>query len=263
MQKLFKGRTLVAGVLVLATAAGAATIAGSGIAAAAGPDGSTGATTTTTAASVTPAATNTKPAFLNAQRQLEAALALRVTQLQKLQADVTANASTLGNDAATLSGRLSTELADINTLNGQAQSATTWAELTAARKAMLVDNRVFAVMTPQVIETIEADGIVTEVAGLEADEPGLQSAVNSVAGEPGGKNAENHFVQFVKLVNLASSDSSGIVATILAVTPQMWPNVEHVFAKANSALLQADLAVAHANYDAAVIGLATGGYTGS
>jgi hypothetical protein len=245
-----------------------------------GATGATGAGTTTTTtpttttaagsgASATTAGQNGHktqvghPNFEAAQKQLENALQLRVEQLTKLSADVSANSATLGSNAATLSGLLSAEQTSINGLVTQVQQATTFAELSSSRKTMLVDNRVFAVMTPQVIETIEADSTTHQVQSLQADEPGLQAAVNSVAGEPGWRNADYHYVAFVKLVNQASGDSAGVVAKILAITPPMWPNVEHAFVLANHALLQADLDIARANYDATVIGLATGGYTGS
>jgi hypothetical protein len=236
---------------------------------AAGATGSTGATGATGSSSGADSHNKNgksqtgRPGFENAQKVLEGSLQLRVEQLTKLSADITANATTLGGDAQTLAALVTNEQTSINGLVTSVQQATTWAELSADRKTMLVDNRVFAVMTPQVIETIEADGIVHQVQSLMSEEPGLQAAVNSVAGQPGFKNAENHFLTFVKLVNQADGDTSGLVAKILAVTPPMWPNVQHVFAKANGALLQADLDVARANYDATVIGLATGGYTGS
>ncbi len=265
-----------AGTLVLAAAAAAGSFGLTGAVAggqtATGATGATGAgatTTTTSAAGPTGGSSKNnksqvgRPGFEAAQKQLENALQLRVEQLSKLSADVTSNSATLGNDAATLQQLLSTEQTSINGLVSQVQQATTRDELAAARKTMLVDNRVFAVMTPQVIESIEADGIVHQVQSLEADEPGLQAAVNSIVGQPGWKNADNHYLAFVRLVNQADGDSSGIVAKILAVTPPMWPNVQHVFLDANRSLLQADLDLARANYDATVIGLATGGYTGS
>jgi hypothetical protein len=163
----------------------------------------------------------------------------------------------------TLTDRLQSESASISGLSTQVASDTTWAELASARKTMLYDNRVFAVMTPQVFETVEADSIASEVLTLEAEEPGLQSEVNSITGQPGAQNAANHYAQFVKLVNTAANVSTGVATAVLAVVPQQWPNAQHIFVTANRQLLTADLAIAHAQYDAAVVGLATGGYTGS
>ncbi|HTX00177.1 MAG TPA: hypothetical protein VMD59_15455 [Acidimicrobiales bacterium] len=262
MGKHHRRNAVAYGTLVLGGALAVAGAAGAGVAAAASSTGATGATGATSAVSASTTARGAK--FLAAQKALEASLALRTTQLSKLGTDVSDNSKVLtSSDLTTLTDRLQAETASISGLATQVQSDTTWAELTSARHTMLYDNRVFAVMTPQVFEVIEADTVAGEVSTLEAEEPGLQSAVNSIAGQPGAQNAANHYAAFVKLVNTAANVSLGVSARVLAVIPQQWPNAQHVFVTANRQLLQADLALARAQYDATVIGLATGGYTGS
>ena len=49
----------------------------------------------------------------------------------------------------------------------------------------------------------------------------------------------------------------------MAQLPQDFPGDTHVFVDANHQLLAADIALARANYDASIIGLAAGGYSGS
>ena len=244
-------------------------VAGAGVAAAAAHStpaakGATGATGAPAGATGATGATRTGAKFLAAQQQLENALALRTTQLTKLGTDITDNSKVLQPaHLTTLTDRLQSETTSISGLAAQVVKDTTWAELASGRTTMLYDNRVFAVMTPQVFETIEADTIASGVASLEAEEPGLQSAVNSIIGQPGAQNAANHYAEFVKLVNTAANVSTGVATTVLAVIPQQWPKAEQIFVAANRQLLKADLAIARAEYDATVIGLATGGYTGS
>jgi hypothetical protein len=67
----------------------------------------------------------------------------------------------------------------------------------------------------------------------------------------------------VKAVNNASVDSNDVATEVLAQTPADYPGDTHVFVRANRELLAAGIALAHASYDASVIGLATGGYTGA
>jgi hypothetical protein len=64
-------------------------------------------------------------------------------------------------------------------------------------------------------------------------------------------------------VNLAGADSNNVTTAVLAQVPADSPGDFHVFVTANGKLLNADIALAHASYDESVIGLATGGYTGS
>ncbi len=67
----------------------------------------------------------------------------------------------------------------------------------------------------------------------------------------------------MKLVNSASLNATNVATSVLAQTPADYPGDTHVFTRANKKLLNADIALAHANYDASVIGLASGGYTGA
>jgi cytochrome c oxidase assembly factor CtaG len=103
------------------------------------------------ASSTTPT-TTPSASFIAAQQKLEGELATRVTRLTHLSADVTAATSLSSNVSLTLQARLSTEEASINALVAKVPTDTTWAELDADRSAMYKDNRVYAVMSPQVFE---------------------------------------------------------------------------------------------------------------
>jgi hypothetical protein len=208
-------------------------------------------------------ATTTAKDFTSNQQQLEQQLAYRASQLTRLSADVTGSTTLSSSDASVLSARISTESADINALVQKVPTDTTNAELFADRQAMIKDNRVFAVLTPQVLEIIEADAISAQATTAAANETTLEAAVNSLTGQPSFNNAERHYTAYVTAVTNAQTWTAGVVTSVIAQMPSDFPGDTHVFVHANHALLNADVALAHAAYDASIIGLASGGYTGS
>src|ERR1035441_34549 len=98
------------------------------------------------------------------QQQLEQQLTYRVNQLQVLSTDVTKATALTPSDASTLAARLAAATASINALLAQVPNDTTMAQLRAAQKTMIQGNRVFAVLTPQVFEVIEADSVAAQAA---------------------------------------------------------------------------------------------------
>jgi hypothetical protein len=201
--------------------------------------------------------------FATAQKALETQLSNRAGQLSRLATDVTAAKTLTATHAATLNANITTATANIASLTTAVEAAMTNAQLNADRNSMYKQNRVYAVLTPQVFETIEADGIAAQVSTFQASEPTLQTSVNVLVGQPGYNNAENHYVAFVKAVGNANEEATDVATEVLLQTPADYPGDTHVFVSANKSLLAADIALAHATYDESVIGLASGGYTGS
>lgn len=201
--------------------------------------------------------------FTQFQQQLEQQLGYRVNQLQVLSTDVTKATALSSSDASTLAVRLAAATQSIDSLLKSVPTDTTWAELKLAQKTMIQGNRVFAVLTPQVFQVIEADTIAGEAASLESSETTLWQEIETLAGQPGYANALRHDTQYVAEVNAAAAYSAHVSTVVLAQEPQDFPGDLHVFVNANHQLLNADLALAHADYNASVIGLASGGYTGS
>jgi hypothetical protein len=201
--------------------------------------------------------------FANAKVQLEQQLTNRSSQLSRLSADVTAAKSLSPAHVIALNANIATATTNITALATSVQGAATAAELRSDRASMIKQNRVYAVLTPQVFETVEADQISSQVVTFQASEPTLQSSVNLLVGQPGYTTAENHYVSFVKSVNRANENATNVATEVLLQTPADYPADTHVFVKANKSLLAADIALAHATYDESVIGLASGGYTGS
>ena len=201
--------------------------------------------------------------FVTAQKALEVQLANRATQLQHLVADVTGASSLTANAATTLQARLSTEESSINSLVAKVPTDTTKAELNTDRAAMLKDNRVYAVMSPQVFEMIDASVVASRVTTMQGNESTLQSEVASILGLPGYKNALNHYNNYVARLSNWSTRIVTVEGVVLAQTPQGYPGNTKFFVAKNHEILDANIALAYAAYDASIIGLATGGYTGS
>ena len=207
--------------------------------------------------------TAAKHGFLRAQKTLELELTDRAGELARLTADVKGATTLSAADSTTLTTRLATETSNIATLQSQVAAATTRAELKTASNSMYVDNRVYAVMVPQVLEVIEADATTAQVTTMQANEAALAASVSSLAGQAGYKDAEAHYEAFVANVTRASLLAQGVDATVIAQMPANFPRDTHVFVTASHRLLDAQIDLARASYDASIVGLASGGYTGS
>ena len=149
--------------------------------------------------------------FAANQQLLEQQLASRVTQLGRLGSDVTGSKTLTTAHVTALNANIATATTNIKALVAKVPTDKTQAQLNADRASMLKQNRVFAVLTPQVFQTIEADLITTQVATLQANESALQSFVNSLVGQHGYTNASNHYAAFIKSVDLAASNSHNTV----------------------------------------------------
>jgi hypothetical protein len=210
------------------------------------------------------ASTSASPANVTQlQQKLEQQLTYRVNRLQVLSTDVTKATSLSPSDASTLAARLAASTGNIIALRAQVKTDTTMAELRAAQKSMIRENRVFAVLTPQVFEVIEADTIAAQAATLQSGQTALLAEIDTLEGQPGYANALKHDTAYVAYVNLAAADSAHVSRVVIAQLPGDFPRDTSVFVNANHKLLDADIALARANYNASIIGLASGGYAGS
>jgi hypothetical protein len=216
-------------------------------------DASSSSTTTTT-----PTAS-----FLAAQQALETQLTGRVTRLQHLLADVTGATSLSASASAVLQARLSTEESSINALVAKVPTDATRAELNSDRQAMLKDNRVYAVMSPQVFEMIEASVAADQVTTMEGNESTLETETASLVGLAGYQNALNHYNNYVARLSNWATKIATVESVVIAQVPQDFPGDTNTFVAQNQKILDANIALAYAGYDASIIGLATGGYTGS
>lgn len=213
------------------------------------------ATTPSTPTTPTTQASNprcTPATFSQAQQQVESALSGRVTQLNNLLGVVnnTANQLTAG-DRQTLQNDISNvELPGIEALQPQAQQATTCPQLRAVARPMVLDYRVYVVMTPQTRLTVVADAETAIEQTIVNLEPKITAAIQSA--QAAGKDvsgAQSAFADLQSKVTAAQSASNGVATQVLAQTPSGYPGNWQVFltARTNLSNARSDLRAAYAD----------------
>lgn len=241
----------MAGLVALPATAGASTTVAS-------PTSATSVTTATTVTTSKPL----RPAEVKYEQRLMKQLQLRATQLANLSKEVSAATTLTPSDQGILEQKIATSTTSINGLI-QSVPNDTMAQLRAADRTMIYQNRVFAVLTPQVYEVIASDTVAGQAATLYGQEPQLEADVTAAQGQVGYHNAESHYTAFVRAVATAQANTTRVSATLLAQVPQAYPHNRSVFVRANRQILAAAEALARAGYDKTIIALATNGYTGS
>ena len=211
-----------------------------------GDSGTVGASGTT---AITPAN------FDQAKIKLETALADRQTQLAKLTAQVKGSANLSPSDKSFLTGELATETSNIATLISDVPGDTTVAELQTHATAMVQDNRVFAVVTPQVRDSITADNELALDVTMSATGTSLSAALNARSTDPGYNNALQRFNKMVKVLTTTSTNASAVDALVLQQTPAGYPGNQHVFSKASDELARGAQDLAQAAGDNVMIQL--------
>lgn len=196
------------------------------------------------------------------EAQLMQQLQLRATQLADLSKEVSAATALTPSDQGALEQKLAASTTSINGLI-QAVPSDDTSQLRQARRTMIYQNRVFAVLTPQVYEVIASDTAASQAATLAAEEPALQDQVNADNGQIGYRSAETRYSAFVRSVSFAESATARVSSHLLAQTPQDFPRDRGVFVRSNREILSANYALARASYEKTLIALATNGYTGS
>jgi hypothetical protein len=188
--------------------------------------------------------------FNVAKKFVEKGLSDRQQRLSNLTSEVTKAAHLTSADKATLSSDLSAETAGIDALAAKVPNDTTWAELQADAKSMVVDYRVFVVMSPQVHETIAADTATAIEQKLQAAEPQIEALIKYEQSQ--GKNvgaAQTAYEGLVVEVSQAAGDTNGVSSVVLAQTPAGYPANASVFTNARSNLEQARTALHTARGD--------------
>lgn len=189
-------------------------------------------------ASADPPTTTNPATFAQLQAKLEAQLAARQTQLATLTTDVSKSTTLTTSDAATLSSRLATETSNIAALIAKVPSDTTIAELRADQQAMFKDNRVFVVMSPQVLLTIAADTVGAKAAAILSHGPTITAALAARVDDKGYARAEELFAYSTAKATVAESQMTSVSAEVLAQTPAGWPGNAHVFVTARIGILR-------------------------
>jgi hypothetical protein len=208
----------------------------------------------TSGSTAVPAGTCSPTRLSAAQALVEAQLAARVSQLAALSSAVSGSTTLSAGDKATLTTDVANEQSGITALQGKVTADTTCAVVRQDGRAMVLDYRVYVVMTPQVHLTISADTEAALVGQLTGIEPQLQAAI--AAAQAQGKNvaaAQAAFADLQSKVTAASQDSAGISATVLAFTPASYPACWSTFVSERGDLKSGDQALHAADRDAHAI----------
>jgi hypothetical protein len=113
---------------------------------------------------------------------------------------------------------------------------------------MLKDNRIYAVMSPQVFEMIDASVVARQIAMMQGSESTLQSKTTSLVGQPGYKNALSHYSNYVARPCNWSTRIAIVGRIVLAQTPQRFPGNTRIFAAQIHQILNANTALAYPAY---------------
>lgn len=216
-----------------------------GITGAVVPNLSAGATglPTPQAVGTPPSAPLCRPAVLSqVKSQIAAGLTGRATQLMTLQtaASDPTNHLTPADRQALESDIGTVDLPGIQGLEPSVQTATTCLQLLQAAHSMVVDYRVYYVMTPQTDLTIAVDD-QTYVEGLAVGvEPSITTAIATAQAQ--GKSvtsAQAADADLERQVSAAQGLTSGLDQKVLAQSAQTWPGAWQVFGSALTSVTEA------------------------
>jgi len=195
------------------------------------------------------------------EQWLENALSLRLARLADLQAMVGASRVLTPTERAELTGILDGASAGIEALAAKVPADATLASLRADDASMVVDYRVFAVVSPQVTGVLGAAALQARVTAIAAVEPGIAAAI-AAAREPRRLALEAQATdrELAARVATARSELVGQPAALLGLDPASYPGSRAVLAAAAaaSARARADLAAAHSDLQRLTRLLATG-----
>lgn len=200
----------------------------------------------------------TQGLFQAAQKQVEGDLAARATRLSDLSSLVqkAQGRGLSSGDTAALSAILTAEQSTIDGggiagLQQAVPSETTCTQLAATARQMVVDFRVFALVTPQVRLTVGDDVANAVVAKGTAAEPRISARIAAAAKH--GKDvsgAEQAFSDFQARLSGAGQVLSGVSTTqLLAQTPADYPGDKGMLqaGRATAKEVGADLKAARAD----------------
>jgi hypothetical protein len=173
--------------------------------------------------------------FQHAQRVVEHEILARQVQLVLLGTEVANAANVTTSDRSALVTLLTNEQSALVTDATNAAAATTDAELATVRQAMLVDERVYAVVTGQVNIVIGADNDTVTEAGYTT----LVTELTPLVTELGSKHASNLLTDMSTEITAATGLTSPLSADALALTPAGYPGNTSQIASYESALRQA------------------------
>jgi hypothetical protein len=205
----------------------------------------------------------TQPRHSLTQKQLEQQINNYAALLGRLGSDIQSSPNLAPSHVRQLDALSNPAVQATNTLVAKIQTDTTSAQFGADTTAVGRLKAIFAVLTAQVFETIEADNIQAQFNIVFVDAKTIGPVLNALAGSPGYANALRHYQDLNISVGATQLALNRVVAGVLDQTLSGYPSNTTVFSRAASKLRTAQGDLARAADDESVIGMAIGGYTGN
>lgn len=139
-------------------------------------------------------------------------------------------------DRAALDTIIRADQAGLAGLSTALASETTIAQLQASADAMVLDYRVFSLLTPQVRGVVLTDRALAKVATLTALEPSIQTAITTEQRTGRGAAAQQIYERLVGQLSAVETSLEGSSAALLALTPQDDSSAPQAFATAEAAI---------------------------
>jgi hypothetical protein len=180
------------------------------------------------------------------QAWMMTALSDRQSRLSELAGDVSSSKTLASGDASSLSGLISNDQGTLSQLQSAVPGATSTSAL-RSEAAQMIALHVFAALTPQVQDTINAEAVGAAAAKLVALEPGLNTAIAAAHASPR---------QIARLQQLEQSfaadagNAAGLVAPLpgelVALNDASLPAAQPVLSSAQSATQRGQRALVQA-----------------
>jgi hypothetical protein len=169
-----------------------------------------------------PLPTNSTTQFQRAQQALEHKIIARQVQLALLGAEVADAANVTAADRSALVTIITNEQSALGTDATNVAAATTDAQLSTVRQAVVGDERVYAVVTGQVGLVMAADNDTVSEAGYTA----LTIELTPLVTELGSTYATTLLSDVTSEMTAATALTAGVSADALALTPAGYPGNE-------------------------------------
>ncbi len=232
-------------------------LAGSIGTASASPHGSSGpggsgvvnGTSTSPFEDVTPPTFDDGTPFAAAQQWLEVALSHRTRRLDALAKAVSDAKDLPGNVSSVLAKLVAADAVGIGALAGEVSGASGVQTLDQAAASMIVDYRVYAVVTPVVRTTLASYDQLAAVASLQSLEPAIGAAMATDSKAASANRAAALYRDLLAELGDVVAGDTAEVAAVVALTPGSFPSSSDVLSSASSTLTASAARLASARQD--------------
>lgn len=188
------------------------------------------------------------------QAKAAAAISLRESRLQVAVTNVGANRYLTSADRSAILSVLTTDQSDLTTLGSTIQSDTTAAQAEADYRTIFTTYRVFALRLPQARFAEAADDLTgTVIPRLTDAQSRLEALLSGPDASKDSASVQASMSDLNTQIGTITSDTSGVAATVLAITPAQWNADQTILSTPRSQLVSARAAAHSAKADVASV----------